>query len=243
MTKAFFKISTSCLACLRRARPARTSGSRATSALPTSATSCACCQRLGCCGFPKPGARPWPCRPHRTCAVYQATLRSFWPSSQKKYTSFFCPPVFDHLSTTWVWDTVRRGARLKIGFATTRLAREANWRSRKRPWLLQHSRIGGVNRLGKVRRSVQTTSASLRFVSNRLRHGRLAAAGQAVVAPGIVGVQPRKRLVSAAQAVLGQVFRWAGTAPVKRWVGEAGARASSWNSLLLFIALGTPQSC
>ena len=39
MTKAFFKMSSSCSARLRRARSARTSGSRATSSLPTSATS------------------------------------------------------------------------------------------------------------------------------------------------------------------------------------------------------------
>ena len=45
MTKAFFKISSSCSARFRRARRARTSGSRATSSLPTSATSWACCQR------------------------------------------------------------------------------------------------------------------------------------------------------------------------------------------------------
>ena len=45
MTKAFFKISNSYSARLRRARSAHTSGSRATLTLPTSATSCACCQR------------------------------------------------------------------------------------------------------------------------------------------------------------------------------------------------------
>ena len=45
MTKAFFKMSSSCSARFSRARRARTSGSRATSSLPTSATSCACCQR------------------------------------------------------------------------------------------------------------------------------------------------------------------------------------------------------
>ena len=67
---------------------------------------------------------------------------------------------------SWVRDTVRRGLRLKTGFATTRLTREANWRSRKWPWLLQHSRIGGVDRLGKIRRSIQATSASLRSVLN-----------------------------------------------------------------------------
>ncbi len=45
MTKAFFKISSSCSARFKRARKARTSGSRATSTLPTSATTWACCQR------------------------------------------------------------------------------------------------------------------------------------------------------------------------------------------------------
>lgn len=45
MTKAFFKISSACSARFNWARNARTSGSRATSALPTSATSWACCQR------------------------------------------------------------------------------------------------------------------------------------------------------------------------------------------------------
>jgi hypothetical protein len=45
MIKAFFKMSSSCSARFNWARSWRTSGSRATSTLPTSATSRACCQR------------------------------------------------------------------------------------------------------------------------------------------------------------------------------------------------------
>ena len=60
MTTAFFKMSSSCSARLRRARSARTSGPRATSTLPTSATSCACCQRYSSLGrMPNPRAPAW----------------------------------------------------------------------------------------------------------------------------------------------------------------------------------------
>jgi hypothetical protein len=60
LTKAFFKISSSCSARLRRARRALTSGSRATSSLPTSATSCACCQRESSLGLmPNCRAAAW----------------------------------------------------------------------------------------------------------------------------------------------------------------------------------------
>ena len=45
VTKAFFKISSFCASRLLAARRARASGSRATSTLPTSATSRACYQR------------------------------------------------------------------------------------------------------------------------------------------------------------------------------------------------------
>jgi hypothetical protein len=45
ITKAFFDMSNSCSVRLRQVRKARTSGSRATSSLPTSVTSYACCQR------------------------------------------------------------------------------------------------------------------------------------------------------------------------------------------------------
>jgi hypothetical protein len=96
--KAFFKLSRSCARRLWAARRARTSGPRAASTWPASATNCACRQRwsrlglmpsgydptrgprLARPGFPKPGAGPRPQTPRRVCVVARATTRFFGPS-------------------------------------------------------------------------------------------------------------------------------------------------------------------
>ena len=110
--QGFFKISNSCASRLLMARSARTSGWRATSMLPTSATSCAYCQRQSSLGL-MPNSRAAACvlrlsEAGRSASVLKASSYLLRLSGDaalilavitEENTSCFCLAFLDYLNS------------------------------------------------------------------------------------------------------------------------------------------------